>query len=100
MLDEVLTFITRFKEPSPAAAQDLFLYGDCYWFAYILTKRFPQGEIYYLPIANHFITKINGNYYDITGQITPKEEVIKWNIFRVMEPLEAHRIERDCINKE
>lgn len=100
MGNEVLTFIKNFKEPATATAHELFLRGDCYWFAYILTTRFPRGEIYYLPIENHFITKIGSYYYDITGQIKPSEQPVKWNIFRITEPLEANRIERDCINKD
>lgn len=100
MDDEVLTFISHFKQPDPAGAEKLFLYGNCYWFAHILCERFQHAELYYLPIDNHFITYYKGKYYDISGQITPKDKPIKWNIFRAIEPLGAMRIERDCINKE
>lgn len=100
MTDEVLTFIKHFKDPDPAGAEKLFLYGDCYWFAHILCERFQYAEIYYMPIRNHFIVYYQGKYYDITGQITPKETPVKWSIFRAVEPLESMRIERFCIDKE
>ena len=31
-----------------------YLNGLCYWFAYMLKGRFPDGEIWYDQISNHF----------------------------------------------
>ena len=55
------------------------------------------GEAYYLPIENHFITKIDGRYYDIAGEITQFEEpAVEWSSFRETEPKWADRIYRYC----
>ena len=45
----ILDFISHFKD-----AQDTFLYGCCYWFAFILNERFG-GTTMYLPVENHFV---------------------------------------------
>ena len=102
----ILNFINRFtSNGTRKEVIDCFQNGCCYWFAYILLKRFedsylPQSKIYYDEIANHF-----GYYdqeancvYDITGDVTNKynwelsfEEVINKDL------LHAKRIVRDCI---
>ena len=102
----ILNFINRFtSNGTRKEVIDCFQNGCCYWFAYILVKRFedfylPQSKIYYDEIANHF-----GYYdqeancvYDITGDVTNKynwelsfEEVINKDL------LHAKRIVRDCI---
>lgn len=91
---EVLYFIKQF-----AGAKDTFQYGCCYWFAEILAKRF-SGEIWYNDIDNHFLTRIGGSFYDITGEVVPPEEselFSKWDDFILKEPLGASRIYRDCV---
>lgn len=88
----VLDFIKGFE-----SAKQLFLYGYCYWFAVILSQRF-DGEIWYLPIPNHFICKINNRFYDVEGEVNPPRVKYKWN--RYPDQLEKARIIRDCINKE
>ena len=102
----ILNFIDRFT--SNGARQeviDCFQNGCCYWFAYILSKRFedfyfPQSKIYYDEIANHFgyYDQETNSVYDITGDVTNKynwelsfEEVINKDL------LHAKRIVRDCI---
>lgn len=60
----VKDFIIDFKEMHPKEIEDVFLHGYYYWFAKILELRF-EGTIYYLPIDNHFITKIDNNFYNI-----------------------------------
>ena len=97
MLNDVLRFINKFKELHPSELEDAFLHGNCYWFAKILADRF-HGVIYYLPINNHFITYIGMQYYDISGKVIPDEEAVRWSSFQLIEPFEADRIKRDCIN--
>ena len=89
-------FINNFKSSNPKEIEKNFLFGNCYWFAFILAERFG-GEIYYLPIKNHFITKINEIFYDITGKVALEERAYKWTTYKTFDPLEANRIERDCI---
>lgn len=53
-----------------------FLDGNCLWFATILTIRFPELEIYYLPIQGHFIVGKDNTYYDWTGKLKLEEKPI------------------------
>lgn len=76
-----------------------FRYGNCYWFAKILKDRF-NGEIMYLPIDNHFVCKIKGKLYDITGEVKADEKVYRWRDYQRIEPIESKRIIKQCILKE
>ena len=102
----ILNFINRFtSNGTRKEVIDCFQNGCCYWFAYILVKRFedfylPQSKIYYDEIANHFgyYDQEANRVYDITGDVTNKynkklsfEEVINKDL------LHAKRIVRDCI---
>ena len=89
---EVVEFIQGFSD-----AKELFLCGYCYWFAVILANRF-HGEIWYMPIENHFICRIDGFYYDVTGRMRPENIVYRWSDYP--DELEKKRIIRDCVNKE
>ena len=42
--------------------------GNCYWFAYILKTRFPELNIYLLPIENHFMAGDGKLFYDWLGE--------------------------------
>lgn len=91
---EVLHFIKRFSRNEGTI--DTFCFGCCYWFAKILSLRFPDSEIVYADAHNHFGTLINNRVYDITGDITDK---YKWDVWKEM-PDDSHRrrIITDCIN--
>jgi hypothetical protein len=75
-----------------------FLDGNCLWFAIILTIRFPELEIYYLPIQGHFIVGKNNTYYDWTGKIIPKEEPLLFEDIKQTDPLWYSYLIRDCFN--
>lgn len=98
--DEVIDFIDKFKQINPVVIEELFTRGYCYWFAKILADRF-NGEIYYYPIANHFVTNIENIEYDITGYYH-SDEILSylWSDYYKIDELEYNRIIRDCINKE
>lgn len=99
--DNVIKFINNFKKLHTDEIEDCFLYQNCYWFAYILANRF-NGEIYYLPISNHFCCLINHLLYDIRGCISDVIELnftTSWDDFQIEEPMESKRIIRDCINQ-
>ena len=70
-MTEIESFIKQFKEYDQAdVLRDTFRRGQCYWFAYILKGRFPAGRILYEPVEGHFVFRLDGRTYDITGDIT------------------------------
>ena len=91
---EILKFIKGFE-----SVKDFFLYGYCYWFSFILADHF-DGQICYMPIKNHFITRIHNVYYDASGKVIPDEQVYSWATYQYKYPAECRTITRDCINKE
>jgi hypothetical protein len=90
---DILKFIKGFTE-----VKDFFLFGYCYWFAVILSEQF-MGQICYLPIKNHFITRIHNIYYDASGRVIPDEQVYSWAYYQYKFPSECKSIVRGCINK-
>ena len=88
-------FIQRFHEHD--RTDDTFQFGCCYWFAYILFRRFLRdgARIMYDQVANHFGTQIFGRVYDITGDVTNK---YNWEQFdKLGDESLKNRIIRDCI---
>mgnify|MGYP006379771933 CR=1 FL=1 len=84
-----------------AAAHDTFLYGNCYWFAFILQNRF-NGTILYDEIDNHYLCEINGRIYDVRGEVTDfysNVNLINWNDMLFKDPVLYKRLVRDCILK-
>ena len=105
-MNEILSFIENFKSfektDKSTSLSDTFLYGYCYYFALILKSRFPKGDIYYIPIYNHFVFKYEDNLYDISGIIVDEEKINlaePWEQYKEKDKLETERIIRDCINK-
>lgn len=93
----VIKFIENFKRLHPKEIEECFSYGNCYWFAVILSVRF-RGTIWYLPVENHFVTKIGMKYYDITGKVNLSSiPHYKWDNYRRIEPAESKRIFKHCI---
>ena len=95
-MNKVERFIDKFKFCHAKELEEVFTEGNCYYFALILSDRF-DGEIYYLPIDNHFVCKIEDKLYDITGKVKTKETAIPWVVYKKTDELEAKRIIRDCI---
>lgn len=62
---DVVKFISHFK-----GAEDTFLNGCCYWFAWILRERFHERgfwvDIFYDPIEGHFVARFITDCDDIT----------------------------------
>lgn len=75
-----------------------FLDGNCLWFAIILTTRFPDLKIYYLPIQGHFIAGKNNIYYDWTGKIQLEEKPIALETIKEKDSLWYSYLIRDCFN--
>lgn len=96
-MNRIETFIDKFKFIYKQELEYVFTSGNCYYFAVILKEHF-NGEIYYLPIENHFICKIDKEYYDITGKAKFNEKPYKWSELETYDNLLYRRIIRDCIN--
>ena len=84
-LADVLMFIGRFStdgRKERAEVLDAFLFGGCWWFAFILKTRFSRDypcEIVIDYVANHFACRINGSVYDITGRRADGGEWERWD---------------------
>lgn len=95
MNNEVIEFISR-RFP----VNNQWLTGNCYYFALILHNRFPNSIIYYDTIDGHFVTKIDGNYYDWKGinTRTPQSNgLVRWDSYEQIEPKHYYRIKRDVL---
>lgn len=96
MHENVIAFIDRFTLCGTLEDTIVtFTQGCCYWFAFVLHTRFPQSEIMYDPIENHFVTRIENRLYDITGEVTGTYKVMSWDTYP--DEIEQKRIIRDCI---
>lgn len=87
-------FISLFKK------DDKYMNGLCYWFAYILKGRFPNGEIWYDQIANHFYYVIDNVAYDVRGKVVLPSKAIRWDEYEVYDELDYQRVVKYCILKE
>ena len=91
-MSEILDFISRrWKKDAN------WLDGNCYWFAYILHTRFPQLQIYYVPIDGHFVCGDGMNFYDWTGLVLLDESPMLLSDIEKQDPLWFSYIVRDCI---
>lgn len=96
--DLILNFIKQFRD---LGAKNVFSNGMCYWFAHILSNRFNEEgpEVVYDEIENHFGCEINGEVYDITGEVTDKYDWTYWYKMPVRDRALHWRILRDCRDK-
>lgn len=93
-MDEVNKFLSKFHTSEDI--DTVFTSEVCYWFAYILYRRFIRdGAALMYAADNHFGTKIRGKVYDITGDVTRKYNWKPWIEFENSK--EKERIMRDCI---
>lgn len=109
-------FIENFKAGfDNETVEDIFLNGNCFHFSLIL-KQMYGGLTVYNPHEQHFLTMIEGNYYDITGRVSaPLDEYIWQGVGTTeedvennkhflesvcqMDPLEVEEIESTCVYK-
>lgn len=99
---EILKFINRFTDSGKRKEViETFTCGCCYWFAYILKKRFDPNHAAYImydDIANHFGCRIDGYVYDITGDVSDNYNWKYWEDYVPDDTSETMRIIHDCIN--
>lgn len=89
-----IDFINNFRDMR--SVENAFLNGYCYYFAVILEHRFPEGEIFY--DCGHFIFGYRGKFYDITGEVIPKGEPIRWAEIEETDPIWYQRIQAYCVD--
>lgn len=75
---------------------------NCYYFAIILKKRFPEATIVYDVSDGHFLVRIEDIYFDWMGDHDFSKEIqekyfIEWDKFDEYDSLQKQRIIRDCI---
>ncbi len=94
-MDEINKFLERFHMSDDI--NTVFTSEACYWFAYILYRRFIRSGAVLMcsNTDNRFGTKIYGKVYDITGDVTDKCAWKPWLEFE--DELEKERIIRDYI---
>ena len=91
LTDEVIEFIHR-RFPVDCK----WLNGNCYYFALILSDRF-DGEIYYQPKDNHFISKIDDRYFDYSGEYKNIDGIIKFEDIISLDENWYKYLIRDCV---
>ena len=91
---EILNFIQR-RFPQ----DNQWISGNCFYFATILKTRFPQAEIMYDVIYNHFFVATDNSYYDWTGKINKNSDsyVVSWDQMDSYDSLEKEHVLRDCV---
>lgn len=92
-MKEILDFIQRRWQKNAD-----WLNGNCYWFAKILTERFPFLDIYYLPIQGHFIAGDGNIFFDWAGQLSLNEKPILFSLIKETDITWYNRLIRDCVN--
>jgi len=100
IMPDVLMFIGRFSTNGSwlrTEVIDAFLFGCCWWFAYILSVRFAENDprIMVDYISNHFGCKIGEEVYDITGVVTNDYFWQPWD--ECDDDTVIRRITEDCI---
>ena len=73
MKEQILKFIETIRT-SFIGSETVYTQGSCYQFYKILKSVFPQANAYY--DSNHVITEIEGNFYDITGQVNCERHLL------------------------
>ena len=91
MNNEVIEFISR-----RWTLDSHFTDGNCYWFALILTIRFPYLQLYYLPIIGHFIAGDGEKFYDFNGLYTLDESPYPFTQLMNNDPIWGARLLRNC----
>ena len=71
---DIEKFISRVRD-SFIGSQQVYTEGSCYHFYLILKEIFPNAQPYF--DEDHIVTKIDGKFYDITGEVKEVAEKVK-----------------------
>lgn len=93
-MNQIEKFIALFDN------DEKYMNGLCYWFAYILKGRFPQGEIWYDQIENHFYYIIEAIAYDVRGAVDLPTTAKRWDEYKNCDLLDYQRVVKYCVLKE
>ena len=66
---QILQFLRELRG-SDDRMQKIFLEGSCFRLYCILKTIYPDAKPYYSQVDGHWITKIDGSYYDINGKLS------------------------------
>ena len=66
---QILAFLRELKA-SDETIPNLYLYGSCFRLYSILKTLYKQAVPYYSVRDGHWVTEIDGNFYDINGRLT------------------------------
>lgn len=92
-------FISNFKKGfDEKYLEEVFTNGNCYHFALIL-KSMYGGKILYDPHMSHFLIKIDGKYYDITGVIKEPLDTYNWEELKNFDREEYEMVKATCVYK-
>ena len=93
MSDSPLPLITSMRD-SDGYIESIYTMGGCYQFYLILKSIFIDAEPFINKELDHVITKVNGLFYDITGEVccdgfrplinSDLELVSRWSFKRTM----------------
>lgn len=93
-MNKIEEFISLFNN------DDKFMNGLCYWFAYMLKGRFPNGEIWYNQIENHFYFVVNNKAFDVRGEVELPSTAIRWSEYANYDELDYQRVVKYCVMKD
>jgi len=65
---DILKIINALRE-TDRAIEIIYMHGSCYRFHLFLKKLFPQAMPFISNDKDHIITEINGQFFDITGEV-------------------------------
>lgn len=88
---EINFFIESLRE-SDSYIRHLFLNGSCYKFHLLLSKFFPGCEAWISEEKIHIITKYDGKFYDIRGEVSSDG-------FRLLKGSEIKKVEKWSFEK-
>lgn len=94
MHKKVESFIAKIRD-SFIGSQQVYTEGSCYHFYLILKEVFPEAEPYY--DMDHVITKIDGRFYDITGEVRRDAQSEKYEripSYSLKAPFNIYKINR------
>lgn len=75
-MKDIERFISKVRD-SFVGSQQVYSEGSCYHFYLIMKEVFEDAESWY--DGDHIITKLNGKFYDISGEIGEPNSASKYD---------------------
>jgi len=93
-MEKVEKFISTIRD-SFIGSQQVYTEGSCYHFYLILKEVFPNAECWY--DQDHVLTKIDGKFYDITGEVKLNSRMSKYKelpVYSLKAPYNIYKIKQ------